>query len=601
MNLENIKLSTCAYFYRLRDSQTLSDADIRQMLCNVTAEKVKQYAVNKCRHNGPSGTKFSIRVFKNTPSKPSFFEISENGWKEQKIGYFLFIEYQEYVAVLRKYCTLPKFISDKLEGIDYSTLVSLHAQNDTSYQKVSMQNLDGADYALRNKSYEGLDLKNNVSPIGASHYYVRTIKGANGDDRFALTLYSSRINEFVPNMTVKDICEWVKDIVDKIIEDDAESGTFLSMFAKPQKYSDEASVLEPRSLLVFYGLISMLKDNPNVNFVYVGKNGTERIVGNDVIQKYIDSISRAYTSVNVKESEGKCRYFVGHNDNIEIVKRKNDIVLKNGTWKKIKIKGTVDDEYDGTLCELINRHNQFNVYFSQAELIYSNKKLFRNSKLIGSIPQLIKVLKDWPELENVHCEKYSKEKNLNELQGWDEGSIFRVVEDKMTSLGYEYLICDDCKKEWADHIAIKHDAVCFLAEKYKKSLHSASDFQDVVGQALKNLGNMTPTNNAIIDKKKDWSNPYLTSEIPRYRSAAGDVNTAVELWTTNVSGPGFRRELALVVNFLSKKDFETNLNLIVSGGLPPHEAEAFQRLWLLSTFVSSCMEMGVVPIIYCKP
>ena len=63
-----------------------------------------------------------------------------------------------------------------MENIEHDTLIRLFSDDDTKVNKLSMQNLDGSDYAMRYKSYESLDLRDNLSPIGATHYYIRSFK-----------------------------------------------------------------------------------------------------------------------------------------------------------------------------------------------------------------------------------------------------------------------------------------------------------------------------------------------------------------------------------------------------------------------------------------
>ena len=186
-NINDLRFGACAYFYKLKEGKTFSATDIRNMLAEVTASKINRYLFNEVRQADPSGGIYSIRVFKDHPKTPGFMSVQEEGWKEQKIGYFLFLEYRSHVAILRKYCTVPKTYADKLENIKYEDLIALFATDKTQFQTVSMQNMDASDHAMRYKSYQALNLKENISPIGTSHYYLRSVKGANDDDRFALS------------------------------------------------------------------------------------------------------------------------------------------------------------------------------------------------------------------------------------------------------------------------------------------------------------------------------------------------------------------------------------------------------------------------------
>ena len=154
MNLSDLRFSECASFYKLKDGVTLTDVNIRRMLVEVTEGKLRNYLFDIEREDGGNGTLFSLRVFKQKNDKPTFFIHPEPGWEEIKAGYFLFIECDRYVVVLKRNASIPKSISDKIENVDYQTLLALETRGDSVFKKLSMQNLDGSDYAMRNKTYE---------------------------------------------------------------------------------------------------------------------------------------------------------------------------------------------------------------------------------------------------------------------------------------------------------------------------------------------------------------------------------------------------------------------------------------------------------------
>ena len=595
-NINDLRFGASAYFYKLKERRSFSTNDIRNMLAEVTSSKINRYLFNEVRQADPSGVMYSIRVFKEYPKSPRFMSVPEEGWKEQKIGYFIFLEYRSHVAILRKYCTVPKTYADKLENIKYEDLIALFATDSTQFQTVSMQNMDASDHAMRYKSYQALNLKENISPIGTSHYYLRSVKGANDDDRFALTLGASRINEFEKDYNIHALCGWVKDTIDAIIGVGALESNFMKIFAKPEKYADVYQQLEPSSLLVFYGLIMAIHDEQGASFFHV-KNGNRTLVDDATFYRYMQQIMRSYEQV-ATIVEPKCtRYFTGIDHAIEIRKRKSGIMLLNKTWKNIEIEGSVDGKYDGTLQDLINQHQLFNVYFTDTELVYNNRTLFRNTRLMSSAPHFIDVLK--PKItRDFDYEKHSG-RSPQELNDWHADSMFKFVEDRFKQ-DYTYFICDDCGTEWADHIGISADRVTFFVEKHKASKDSASDFQDVVGQALKNLANLMPSDKQLEDRREFWSGLYQTSNMQRYRSATGNVDEAIAEWKKNNLRPNYKREMCLVVDFLSHDNFKQQLDDIANGNAVPHEAELRQRLWLLSSFVNPCLEYGVQPLIYCK-
>lgn len=595
-NINDLRFGACAYFYKLKEGKTFSATDIRNMLAEVTSSKINRYLFNEVRQADTSGVIYSIRVFKEHPKTPGFMSVPEEGWKEQKIGYFIFLEYRSHVAILRKYCTVPKTYADKLENIKYEDLIALFATDKTQFQTVSMQNMDASDHAMRYKSYQALNLKENISPIGTSHYYLRSVKGANDDDRFALTIGASRINEFEKDYNIHALCGWVKDTIEAIIGVGALESNFMKIFAKPEKYADVYQQLEPSSLLVFYSLIMAVHDEQGASFFHV-KNGNRTLVDDVTFYRYMQQIMRSYELV-ATIVEPKCtRYFTGIDNAIEIRKRKSGIMLLNKTWKNIEIEGSLDGLYDGTLQDLINQHQLFNVYFTDTELVYSNKTLFRDTRLMSSAPHFVDVLKHRIN-RDFDYEKHPG-KSPAGMNDWHADSMFKFVEDTFKQ-DYTYFICDDCGTEWADHIGISTDRVTFFVEKHKASKDSASDFQDVVGQALKNLANLIPSDKQLEDRREFWSGLYQTSNMQRYRSSTGNVDEAIAEWKKNNLRPNCKREMCIVVDFLSRANFKQQLDDIANGNAVPHEAELRQRLWLLSSFVNSCLEYGVQPLIYCK-
>ena len=598
LNLTDIRFTECGYFYKLKENKQFSDKEIHRMMVDVTNGKIQNYLFDLEREDGGNGTRFSLRVFKHKIDKPSFFAHPENGWEELRVGYFLFIEYERYVVVLRRNATIPKWVGDKLENVDYTTLMSLEARPDSVFRKLSMQNLDGSDYAMRNRTYESLDLSSNISTIGISRYYVRSVTGNNTDGRFSLTLGSSRINEFGTDLTVRDICGWVRQKVDLIGAIGVMLDTLLSAFAKPEKYSTVYDKLEPQSLLIYYGLIRHLKDEQQAKFYHTNSKRQRKLIDEDVIERYIEGISRAYTNIKAVEKKGNKYFCTGHMDAIELRLTKMGIKLCCKTWKNIEIEGSLDGVYDMDLQSLINTHHEFSVYFTDNELIYANKTLFRDTRLIASIPQFLKVLQEMPLLDHTKYEKYPGG-SPKKMTDWNTKSIFKAVE-KIFMPQYTYFICDDCNDEWADHIGISQGKVSFFVSKHNDSVDSASDFQDVVGQALKNLGNLTPTIGQLNRKLGSWSGKYQTSQMERLRSNNGKVQDAVALWGDNMMNPNYVREMCLVVDFLSKKTFSKQLDEIANNRPVVHESELRQRLWILSSFVNGCLECGVKPVIYCK-
>lgn len=595
VNIEHLKFSACAYFYKLKDGNTISSKEVRKMLIDVTSSKIHNYLFNEYRVEKDNGLKYSMRVFKDKPRMPKFIDTFDKQWQEQKIGYYLFIEYDNYIAILKKNCTIPNVIFSKLENIGYKNLITLFTTSNTKINKMSMQNLFGSDNAVRYKSYEALNLKDNLSPIGTSHYYIRSFKGDNDKNKFALALALSRINNCAGDYTLENICHWVKEIIEKIKANGKNLSNFLEMFAEPVKYSNLKEKLQPSALLVFYGLIETLRNEHGASFYKETENGKAKI-NDDDFQEILTTIQTCFDTIRRDDKDNK-RYFTGKDESIEIILLKSEIRLLNKKWDQIIIEDSPDHKFDGTLTSIINKNSLFNVYFTDPQLIYSNHTLFKDTRLLSSAHHFMGVMHSKLKGE-FQCEKYIED-SPRDLNDWNKQSIFKYVEMKFASK-YTHFICEDCGTEWADHIGISSGRVTFFVEKHRKSKNSASDFQDVVGQALKNLANLIPSKEQLTSKQERWERKYQTSNIPRYRSKQGTVADAIKVWVENNQKPNCKREMCLVVDFLDRKEFRKQLNELLNGKSLVKKEELRMRLWLLSSFVNTCLEYGVSPLIYCK-
>ena len=116
-----LRFNACAYFYKLKDKEEIDPKEIEHMLRDVTEGKVHRYLFDICREN-IGNARYSMRVFKDKPRTPKFIGVENEQWQEQKIGYYVFIEYDRYVAILKKNCTVPSGILSKLEYAELGRL-----------------------------------------------------------------------------------------------------------------------------------------------------------------------------------------------------------------------------------------------------------------------------------------------------------------------------------------------------------------------------------------------------------------------------------------------------------------------------------------------
>jgi hypothetical protein len=174
-------------------------------------------------------------------------------------------------------------------------------------------------------------------------------------------------------------------------------------------------------------------------------------------------------------------------------------------------------------------------------------------------------------------------------------SIFRVLETSLAA-GAQHLCCGDLGDEWADYIAVDPTEITFYHCKDGSPTTGASDFQIVVGQAVKNLSRIKFRPQEIREKLESceadiyWGNTH----IPRLARTANNWQGCISEAVAATGNPLVTWRVALVVTALSLADFEAEMNRPVPR---PH---FIQLIWLLSAFASICQERDARPLIYCR-
>lgn len=544
--------------------------------------------------------KYNFIMFQLPPRQPTFYKGTDVRWNETKTAYFLIVYNDEYAAILKQNTSIPSEIANHLEQIDYEKLLKLFITNETEYKHLSMRNIDGSDYAIRSKSFDGVDLKRNISSVSASKYFVQNMRGKSNDKSFALYINTSRINQYKPQKTFNEICCWVKEIFTKLKatkKTSLEKG-FLSHFAKHVSFS-ECKGLTPSSLLLnTQHLLDLLQN--------VTKD-TDKIVSDKINDNF-----KLYEKVleNTGNSRNTFSFEISKNDVFKLTVLNNKIVLENDLWKKCKIEITNENGTEiKNLQELANEENLFNVFFSGSSMTYSNGQLFSDNRLMSNAEGLLEYIKTEPLLKKATCEKFIDERASHKKAScWDQNSEFEIMETKYKKK-HKCFVCDDCKTEWADFIGISDNKVTFYACKHSEmkvdDSRSASKFHEVISQSLKNLGNLNPSKSQLNAKYNEWKKTYLNTKIQRTSSTDTELESAIDKWQEKQYQPNFEKEFAIVVNFISKKGLkkrfcDTKKTLSNSQKTDTKTETTFQQIWLLSSFVSTCLEAGVTPKIICR-
>lgn len=229
---------------------------------------------------------------------------------------------------------------------------------------------------------------------------------------------------------------------------------------------------------------------------------------------------------------------------------KNTIGVRSQLLDQIVIRYRGDEN---KLSTYLNQENKFLITFSEPAYAYAERQLFRDLNLINSIDGLLRIFESKDALASVTSEKAVGQREF----GTD--GIFRFVEDSVVSAN-AYLVCDDLGDEWADYISVDTTSnpprLQFLHCKHKHESSSASDLQEPIGQAVKNLSRMSLGSTEFSDKTDNkWGRNYSTTNITRIRRGKS-VLEVKEAFRNVLGDPNTERSVVLVLSSISFKTYK---------------------------------------------
>lgn len=543
------------------------------------------------------GMKFSFIAFKRD-KKPTVFELEFDPgevWHEKRFAYLLVIEYKGYVAIQKKDIGDIRNLRKALIPIDYNILCKVLDDKKTVYKRFGMNNLDISDKAMRSKALEAEDLKPVFSTLGASNYELSNYRITNKQGAFSIGLDSSKINHLQTRVTFSDYLNWCKYIIDKIEKtSDKDVNNYLSIFATPIDYKQE---YDAGNLNARYLLVSLYKLNDEKWIESIREEDTRAEVQ---LKEICDLFSK---SIKLEDSGGgKYSKVLADGKKVEVTVRENGITFSCDWMKGIHLCGKADDVI---LLDYVVENGLFTVMFSSAKLKYTNRKLFKDNNLTGNIDLFLEMFEEDAKLKKTKGEKdYKGNKLVATDTQFPQYSLFAYIEKKYKQKG-TIIVCDDLGTEWADYIRVSENSVALFAAKHKDLCFSASAFQEVVGQAQKNLGTFFPLKTMWKRKEIKWSGFYqlggVDTHISRVRIPGKTAREAIDYWKKAERRGNYQRDLYIVIDFISKEKLEGNLQKLKQGRDFAQKKETVPILWLISSLWASCQELNIRLHITCRP
>lgn len=518
---------------------------------------------------------------------PSF--LPNSNLLEKTFGFFLVIEVEIgrvwYIGIFKKgVAGIDKAVESWLKRPSRRSFSRAFADGGT-YQKLSLKRMTASKHELLGASYEAANLKTTLPTLGVTRSVPRSIRIRHGTyGMISITPGTFRIQKSGGRCGIDALADLVIIVAKEIRK--SRANEFLDLLPQEIDFSEKPKTLQPIGVLIE---IAALLDADDIEIWLKKKTGRERKVDPKCL------LSRIGGALDAKRCGNEWDLI---NDDERIVGRLKETgsgySFGNVIDQSIEVKQTEKNPMERCrFTTWINRNELFRVVFSKPEYFYSGGQLYKRKGLDSDIDLVRRAMCPCSDLESANSEK-GEPKTVDTQFPVD--SIFRIVEDSILN-NSDYLWCSDLGDEWADYISLRDEAVVFAHCKYsKKTTLGASGYQEVVAQAIKNLGNVRSTPEEFSNKIKaaESTQTWGNTKIKRLRTRRKAWSGFQGALTERISSIHFAREVQLIINMLSVKEFDEEKEK------PIKRACFTQLVWLLSAFINSCRELGAVAKIICK-
>jgi DNA or RNA helicases of superfamily II len=527
------------------------------------------------------GKLWTLCYIKREPSKI----LLSKYWIDSSLEYISLVEveynntYYYFYYNSRRYA-LPK-ISQELNSVNIEQLYNLIPDN-TEIRAVKYTNTNLYKVGAQTKLINGFTLNGVPSNLTEKLSICKNALGRFEDND------GNYINRYVGTVTskiserVKEDCgylayvTWCNNIVAQM--NTSLKSKYFNRFAKISKEPSSCAT----SIMIDFSTLDIYKDNEKCDF-----DSQFCLVDNNVFN-----------------------FELGEETITGILKKGNDnklFILTYGLEDYI-IK---TDEEIYNLNEYIEKR-RFMVYYGDEQISYLNGYYFTPN--IQTRYNNINDFELWDSITTIKelkkcCNEKLGEHPSNAFNGqysWPEDSIFGVLINEIDNnhKNINYLVCDDLGCEIADFIALNttEKKVYFIHCKDKKSNISASAFQDVCGQAIKNVEYIlksNPESQEFIKEhysrwKEKWKLSYDKNQYLADRHIKGDVKLFLKEYKKIMQNPNSSKEVWLVTNGLSKNQLKKELLK-----KKPQE-QISQLLYILNLTQDNLSQVGALLRIFCK-
>lgn len=605
--IDHLEIAQSGYFYQRK--RRLSNDAVNRLFTTVRAQ-ARQPSQNLFRADRVAlgDARYSTICFSH--ERDVSFLASEANVVERVYGYVLIVEHGPHVAVFKSGLDLPSaFKTTFLGKIANERIERAIARHDAVFEKLRLRNMSISPLALRSKSLEARDLENAVAASSASRFIPQAYSVRREDGVYSATPTTGRISLRADRAGIDEIVAWAVQISELLQADGGAIAGFIRNFARPIELTALPGDVRP----TFVGIDTMgladalFNTEDGVRLVREGVNGMEELPQPEA-KAVLATLEPAFPVVRrrrmheVRAEDGVSPIATLRIGATRIGLRGLELPLIDGITVERRSQPLGEDADAVSLSRYLDRENLFTILFSDLALAYIDGALFRDEALAGGGAALLAHLRVDPSLAYTTSEKGDFAVGQVEFA---EGCVFRSVVDTVTD-GDDVLLCDDLGDEWADFIGVSTQSsptmISFYHAKHGNQSLSASAFHESVGQAIKNLGRMSLPADMLANKLAGWGDRYrnngVQTDIARMIRGGTPQEISMKLDAVRAAPDALQR-VFIVTSSLSRAQVEGVLSAVAQGTAPsPHFVQLY---WLLMSYFSACVEMGVRGYVVCRP
>ena len=593
--IDNIYLSHNAQFYKKKNSDTrVADVTIENIIKEASKNKLtKSYLVNdfrEVRTFNDLNFIYSLRVYK---SRKNVDFVEDESLFDVIHAFILLIEYENNLIVFKKSTnTITSSLAKAYELLNYKEILNI-VDEETFIQRVALRNMTISGEAIQSHSYETTgNLNGLLSMHSAGKSIPSNMRIKKDSTSKSLTASTGRVIESSGRKTINYLFHWAKNQLD--IMTSSTINTFLEKFAQPIALLDVLPVSKPKAILIESHSIKDNFNDESIAFI-LSKDYTNtkyKKISSRIVRKIFDYLEDVYEFNNLDIIDDISSEYVG-----KLKINEKTLTFSVPLLQRIKVK---ENAKIISLQKYIIDNKFYSIVFDNFKYMYFMGSCFEDASGKSEIDTILDVLQPQTRFNTVVNEKGTISRTHTKF---DRSSMFDAVEDIHSS--DDYIFCDDLGIEWCDHISINltNKKINFIHSKADSSTSlSASKMHEVVGQGIKNLGNMAFT---LADLKltkeakfnEDYRRDSIQSQIKRIRK--GNLNPKdFDNIDKVINNYETHRECILSCSFLSKSDIQTEFDKIKLD--TPVRGNIYQLFWIMSSFIHSCRGSNIIPRIYCK-